>query len=214
MNPRTADLRRFCETSPSVKVFRTPPKKNLDMNLQRLLDTGWKLAIILCSSVLMLAAFRSPQSPSLPTAEVRAQRFVLVDAEGKTLGEWGPDMKVSGGTAFVLYNRGIALTEALALRAADGKAELEVRGGQDNGAVMLGTDRGSSSVRLYDNCLDGHSNGIHLSCLAEIAVGQCTSQLRLEQVRREHADGAHTEYTEDVLRLPETKASRTKQPGK
>jgi hypothetical protein len=184
------------------------------MNRQRLLDTGWKLAVILCASVLMVAAFRSPQSPNVPADAVRAQRFVLVDAEGKTLGEWGPDQKVPGGTAFVLYNQGIALTEAIALRVADGKAELEVRGGQDNGSVMLSTDKASSSVGLYDNCLEAPCNGGHLSCLAEIAVGRCASQLRLQQVRREHTDSTHTEYTEDVLRLPGTKASPKQHPGK
>lgn len=184
------------------------------MNMQPLLDAGWKLAVILGAAVLMVAAFRAPQPSERTVESVRAQRFILVDANGKTLGEWGQDDQRGHGAAFILYNQGTALTEAIGLRATEGKAELLLRGGQDNGSVMLATDKASSSIRLYDNCLDSPCNGSLRSCLAKIDVGDCVSQLRLQQARRAHANGSHIEQDEDVLLLPETPPSQARQPGK
>jgi hypothetical protein len=69
-------------------------------------------------------------------------------------------------------------------------------------------------VRLFDNCLEAPCKGTHLTRLAEISVGERTSQLRLEQAGRAHNGDTHTEWTESLLLLPDTNVSPKQQPGK
>ncbi len=174
------------------------------MNMQRLLDMGWKLAVILCASVLMVAAFRSPQSPDRPADSVRAQRFVLVDTEGREIGMWGIDRKRGEGQALILYDTSDGQRDGVSLRVENGRAEVMVEGNAKAGAVRLATDVGTSSLGLYDCCLEPKCNGIIRACRAALEVLQAGARMHLDKTHVEHEPGNHIDTSSGYVRFPDS----------
>jgi hypothetical protein len=185
-------------------VFRARPKEFHDMNMQRLLDTSWKLAVILCATVLMVAAFQSPQSPDHPADSIRAQRFVLVDAQGREIGMWGIDRKRGEGQALILYDTSDGQRDGVSLRVESGRAEVMVEGNARAGAVRIATDVGTSSLGLYDCCLEPTCNGIVRSCRAGLEVLQAGARMHLDKTHVEHEPGSHIDTSSAYLRFPDS----------
>ena len=170
-------------------------------------DAFWKTTTLVTLSALLLLAFRSPGSPALAADTITARQFILIDAAGKPIGEWGRDPDHSNGISLRIYDPTSKSGDpSIRMLAADGGVDLYFTGERDSGAVWLTTSKDRSSLALFDTCR-APSHDLPLRT-AEVMLSAEKTTGKLSVVRRTAltVDGEHAHGQETLLSVPDAEA--------
>ena len=175
------------------------PRLKKILRLSRYWGPMVSAAICLC---LVAVQSRSEVRETAST-EVRAQRFVLVDKNGKVLGEWGVNHRSKDGQSFVMFDP--EMRKAIQLSTHSAGADIWVTGAKGYGAVRLSSTSDGGQVSLYSSCPDpSHENS--KNSLVRLRAESKTGSIQVKECSYVHdAPGTCTISGDIIWQVPERK---------
>lgn len=166
-------------------------------------ETFWKCATAASLCLCFLLALRPAGGTRLEADTLRARQFVLLDAQDRPVGTWGPDGENPRALSFCLSDPAAKDgAPSIRLVAVDGGVELRLDGTPASGALLLKTSERRATLSLFGTCTDASHEVPRRLELATLDARGMLGTLDVKHAHVRTVDGRHVEQLKTELGMP------------